>query len=36
LTKFNLHDHIPAIDSVRTTVFWRPPWILRPSDIAYR
>jgi len=26
----NLHDHIPAIDSMRTTVFWRPPWILRP------
>jgi len=23
-------DHIPAIDSTRTTVCWRPPWILRP------
>jgi len=22
-------DHIPAIDSMCTTVFWRPPWILR-------
>jgi len=30
LTKFNLNDHIPAIDSMRTTVCWRPPWILRP------
>jgi len=27
----NIHrtDHIPAIDSVPTTVCWRPPWILR-------
>jgi len=24
LTKFNLNDHIPAIDSMRTTVFWSP------------
>jgi len=23
-------DHIPAIDSMRTSVSWRPPWILRP------
>jgi len=23
-------DHMPAIDSMRTTVCWRPPWILRP------
>jgi len=31
LTKFNLTtDHTPAIDSMRTTVRWRPPWILRP------
>jgi len=30
LTKFNLNNHIPAIDSVRVTVCWRPPWILRP------
>jgi len=24
MTKFNLHDHMPTIDSMRTTVFWRP------------
>jgi len=30
LTKFNLSDHIPAIDSMFATVCWRPPWILRP------
>jgi len=23
-------DHIPAIESMCTTVCWRPPWILRP------
>jgi len=23
-------DHIPAIDSLTTTVCWRPSWILRP------
>jgi len=23
--KFNLNDHIPAIDSVRTTVCWEAP-----------
>jgi len=24
LTKFNLNDHIPTIDSMRTTLCWRP------------
>jgi len=23
-------DHLPAIDSMRTTVCWRHPWIVRP------
>jgi len=27
LTKFNLTDHIPAIDSTRTAVCWRSAWI---------
>jgi len=26
LTKFNLNDHIPAIESMRTTVFGGPLW----------
>jgi len=30
LTNFNLTDYTPATDSMRTTVSWRPPWILRP------
>jgi len=30
LAKFNLNDRITAIDSTRTTVCWRPLWILRP------
>jgi len=28
--KFNRNDHILAIDSMRTTFCWRPPWVLRP------
>jgi len=30
LTNIYGTDHIPAIDSVRTTVSWKPPWILGP------
>jgi len=30
LTNIYRTDHIPTIDSMRTTVFWRPSWILRP------
>jgi len=29
LTKVYRIDDIPAIDSMRTTVCWRPPWTLR-------
>jgi len=24
-------DHTPAIDPMRTTVCWRPPWISTPK-----
>jgi len=30
LTKIYLNDRISATDSMRTTVCWRTPWILRP------
>jgi len=30
LTNIYRADQIPATDSVRTTVCWRPLWILRP------
>jgi len=31
LTSIYLNDHVPAIDSMRTRVCWRPPWILKPQ-----
>ena len=39
MTKFNLNDHLPAIDSMRTTVCWRPPLDLEAlglSPVAYK
>jgi len=35
LTNIYRFDHIPAIKSMRTTVSWRTPWILRPWAYAY-
>jgi len=34
LTKFNLNGHIPAIDSMHTTVCWRPPWIFEALGLS--
>jgi len=31
LTNFKLNDHVPAIDSMHTTVCWSAPWILKPQ-----
>jgi len=30
LTNIYQSDHIPTIKSMRTTVSWKLPWILRP------
>jgi len=30
LTNTYRTNHIPVINSMRTKVCWRPPWILRP------
>jgi len=34
LTKFNLNDHIPVIDSMRATVFWSSPLDLEALGLS--